>query len=502
VVPGLRNFSAVAGGVVQTLALKSDGSVWAWGDNEVGQLGDGTDANRNLPIAVPGLSNVTVIAAGYFHSLALDAHGTVWAWGDNDSGQLGDGTTTNRSQPVAIAGPTNVTALVGGVKHSLALAANGTVWSWGDNASGQLGDGTTFNRSHPEPVSGLDRVAALAASTFNLALRADGGVSVWGDNTFHQLATGTSDDGLQPQLISGLSDVLGVAAGADHALVLRRNGLVWAWGDNPYHQAGGSVWASVTNTIIVTNVATVLRYTTVTNVITVPKVTTTVQYVTVTNSWSTFNYFQRSYLDVIDYADAANPAVRDPVNIPGALLDLGYGGALLYTTGQHWTTNGVTDSTQWLDASAYDGVSAHLVDSLMLSSNWPHPVLVQGTNIFVGNPAASADVPNRLEAWTLPDSGKFSATSVTVLKAAANTLAGFGALLAVQEIDSQIELFDRTNPAALGYLAAGKPSGCLSYGLGNADGQVDRGGGVWGLWLPLGDYGVTQLPPPAAGSLP
>ncbi|MHB8519543.1 MAG: beta-propeller domain-containing protein [Limisphaerales bacterium] len=208
----------------------------------------------------------------------------------------------------------------------------------------------------------------------------------------------------------------------------------------------------------------------------------------VTNAEPIFNWVQRFDLDVVDYSDPVNPTVRQPVNIPGTLQGISAAGALLYTTGQHWTTNGVTDWTEWLDASAYDGVSAHLVTSLMLSTNWPHPVLVQGTNIFIGHAADSTNVSDELQVWTLPDSGKFAELSTTALKSSANVLANFGNLLALQENASQLALFDTSNPAKLLLIGGGKPSGCLWYNLSAADGRIDRG-----LWLPLGAYGVEKI---------
>ncbi|MHB8519544.1 MAG: RCC1 domain-containing protein [Limisphaerales bacterium] len=506
-VSGLDKVVAIAAGYAHSLALKGDGSVWAWGDNQFGQLGDGTFDQRNRPVAIPGLSNVTAIAAGYFHSLALDANGTVWAWGKNDSGQVGDGATVDRNLPVPVSSLSPVKTVVAGTRHSLALAGDGSVWAWGDNANGQLGDGTSTNRYRPVAVIGLDGVVALAASTFNLALRSDGSVWGWGDNGFDQLARGAKSDYNQPQRIPGLADVVSVAAGLDHSLALKADGAVWAWGNDDHDQLGGYdrvaqtyTTANLTNYTTVTNVGTVTLYTVITNYVTVSKVVTTTTYITITNSSPIVNYITRSYLDVVDYSDAANPTARDAVNIPGPLQGLGYGGALLYTVGQHWTTNGVTDGSDWLEASAYDGVSAHLVDSLMLSTNWPHPVLVQGTNLFIGHPADSTNAPNQLQVWTLPDTGKFTEVGAVPLVAPASTLAGFVNLLAVQETDQRIELFNSADATNLKPAGSGKPNGCLGYDLNTADGRL--GGLSSGLWLPLGDYGTAKINSTPAPSSP
>src|SRR5215208_1789067 len=113
------------------------GTLWAWGDNSSGQLGDGTLTQRLAPAAVVGLSGVSALSATHMHNLALKGDGTVWAWGNNFAGQLGDGTTTNRSTPVPVTGLSGVTALSAGALLGLALKADGTVWAWGSNERGQ-----------------------------------------------------------------------------------------------------------------------------------------------------------------------------------------------------------------------------------------------------------------------------------------------------------------------------------------------------------------------------
>jgi Regulator of chromosome condensation (RCC1) repeat len=154
----------VAGGVSHSLALRSDGTVWAWGDNSKGQLGDGTVTSRPTPVQVTALTAVTAVASGASHSLALRSDGTVWAWGDNSKGQFGDGTTTFSSTPVQVTGVTGITALAAGRSHSLALCNDGTVWAWGDNLEGQLGDATNTVRLTPVQVTGLTGITAINRS--------------------------------------------------------------------------------------------------------------------------------------------------------------------------------------------------------------------------------------------------------------------------------------------------------------------------------------------------
>lgn len=132
----------VACGFVYTVVLKSDGTVWAWGDNSFGQLGDGTTTDRHTPVQASGLSDVAAIAAGTYHTVALKKDGTVWAWGYNKYGQLGDGTEADRSVPVQIPYLRDVTVIAAGLLHTVVLKDDGTVWAWGENEFGQLGDGT------------------------------------------------------------------------------------------------------------------------------------------------------------------------------------------------------------------------------------------------------------------------------------------------------------------------------------------------------------------------
>ena len=212
-----------------------------------------------------------------------------------------------------------------------------------------------------------------------------------------------------------------------------------------------------------------------------------------TNSPPVDYWVQRWYLDVVDYADAANPAVRRPVNIPGSLKGVAHAGELLYTVGQHWTngTNWWWDGTEYLDASAYDGVEAHLIDSLKLSSYWPHPVLVNNDDVFVGHPSETTTVKNLLETWTLSSAGKFTQLSRTELSGGAQNFANFGDLLAAQ-IENQVSLFNVTDPTAPALLVTSDPPGCVWFDLNKADGALDRA-----LWLPLGVYGVSIISLPA-----
>ena len=185
----------IAAGGKHNLALKEDGSVWSWGGNMYGQLGDGSDSDRTIPVRVSGLSNIVTITEGGNHSFAFKEDGSVWSWGLNTYGQLGDGTTINRKTPVQISGLSDMVTMTitAGGEHCLALKEDGSVWSWGFNNRGQLGDGTTTNRWPPVQVSGLVDVMSIAAgSNHSFALKEDGSVWSWGFNFRGLLGDGTT----------------------------------------------------------------------------------------------------------------------------------------------------------------------------------------------------------------------------------------------------------------------------------------------------------------------
>lgn len=160
------NVTAMAAGTLHSLAVKSDGTVWSWGYNHLGQLGNGTTSNDPTPpVQVSNLSDMTTVAAGGNHSLALKNDGTVWAWGSNSTAQLGDGTTnTFRTTPVQTSGLSNVRALAAGNSHSMALKSDGTVWTWGNNASGQRGYATIINYYTPQQVTAVSGVTSISAN--------------------------------------------------------------------------------------------------------------------------------------------------------------------------------------------------------------------------------------------------------------------------------------------------------------------------------------------------
>ncbi|MFC7218800.1 S8 family serine peptidase [Streptomyces polyrhachis] len=247
-VPGLSGITAVAASGSYSLARKSDGTLWAWGANQAGQLGDGTTAQRLTPVRVAGLEGVAAIAAGYDFAFASKADGTLWAWGSNIAGKLGDGTTTNRSTPVQVL--TGVSPLPGsvsaGLSHALAVKTDGTVYSWGNNSNGKLGDGTTVGHRVPAPVPGLTGVAAVSAGAWNsLALRVDGTLASWGDNEQGQIGNGTTGpDALTPVSLSVPTGIGAIAVGSAHAIAVRPDGTTYTWGYNGAGELGNGTTTS------------------------------------------------------------------------------------------------------------------------------------------------------------------------------------------------------------------------------------------------------------------
>jgi len=241
----LDRVESISAGNAHSLALRDDGTVWAWGSNNHGRLGYGPTSGGGLvstPVQVRNLDRVESISAGNAHSLALRDDGTVWAWGDNTHGQLGDGNIFSSSgTPVQVVGLSDdVMAISAGGSHSLALRHDGTVWAWGNNANRQLGDGTTTGR-RPTPlqVRDLDRVESISAGNeHSLALRDNGTVWAWGNNANGRLGDGTSVQRPTPVQVLGLSGVEAISSGRNHSVALRSDGTVWSWGWNRDRQLG------------------------------------------------------------------------------------------------------------------------------------------------------------------------------------------------------------------------------------------------------------------------
>jgi alpha-tubulin suppressor-like RCC1 family protein len=274
----LGHVQAIAASFFQSMALQN-GEVLTWGEDQYGELGVATAPQQcgstpcsTVPVRVSGLQHVSAIADGGGHDLALQ-EGTVWAWGRNERGQLGIGSTTNQSQPVRVCesktcNPTtgpwleHVKAIAAGAYSSYAVLENGTVVSWGENFGGSLGNGSAtgpeecqvnpikFCSKTPVHVVNLEHVKTVASHSgawFALALLENGTVYSWGENQWGQLGDG--QDGIEevtkavnhsatPVQVVGLSEVAAIAAGGSHSLALKTSGNMLAWGRNNWGQLG------------------------------------------------------------------------------------------------------------------------------------------------------------------------------------------------------------------------------------------------------------------------
>jgi alpha-tubulin suppressor-like RCC1 family protein len=163
-VSGLHDVSDITAGQFNTTALRKDGTLWSWGFNGSGQLGNGDNERSSTPVRVAGLDNVRAVAAGAWHVAALKQDGTVWAWGSNRASQLG---TTNASYsftPVQVSGISNITDITASAGHTIAISKNDSVWGWGDTGTGQWGNGLSLDGSiSPVQVSGYNGLVTIAA---------------------------------------------------------------------------------------------------------------------------------------------------------------------------------------------------------------------------------------------------------------------------------------------------------------------------------------------------
>lgn len=278
------NIVSVHSGVYASFAIAEDGTVWAWGTNTKGQLGDGTATGKETPFIHQGLSAVKDISSDGTHTVVLKSDGTVWACGNNDNGQLGDGTQTARTTfvqvqklsdivaidannevtlalkndgtvwvcgkysptgswmdsrnvtvPELVGGLSGIKAISAGSGHYLALDENGVVWGWGNNINGQLSSSASINQATPVKLTGLSDIKGISAGYQNsMFVKSDG--TVWALGWNNQGVQGTGQKGSNaktPVQISTLSGIVGVDAGNEATIALKSDGTIWVWGYNP-----------------------------------------------------------------------------------------------------------------------------------------------------------------------------------------------------------------------------------------------------------------------------
>jgi hypothetical protein len=230
---------AASTGDLHSMALKSDGTLWGWGRNVNGQLGNGDTSDVQTPQQTVAGSDWVAIDCGGYHTLALKADGSLWAWGLGAAGQLGDGTTSQKTTPTRVGGANDWVAIAAGQYHSLGLKADGSLYAWGYNGSGQIGNGTLTNQITPVKIgSATDWVGIAAGDSHSLGLRADARLYAWGKNLDGQLGDGTTNQRLEPVLADDNLRWISIAAGGSHSAGTTSDGTVWTWGSNGDGQLG------------------------------------------------------------------------------------------------------------------------------------------------------------------------------------------------------------------------------------------------------------------------
>ena len=220
-------------------AVRAGGDLRVWGYNYVGQVGDGTkENNRNAPINVQGIGKVVDIAVGYTHTLALAQDGSVYAWGDNEYGQLGVEGCQCSTVPVKVLGLEDVVA-ISAAGHSIALKSDGTVWCWGDGRFGQLGNGARVSKPTPVRAEALGDVVFVEAAWYmSYAVKSDGTLWVWGQNASGQLGRDLDKYIFRPVRNCDIEGVHRVTGGMSYSIALKEDGTVWTWGKDEKGQLG------------------------------------------------------------------------------------------------------------------------------------------------------------------------------------------------------------------------------------------------------------------------
>ncbi len=252
-----KDWKTVSSGTNHTCALKSDGTLWCWGDNSVGELGIGNTVIKKSPVKVNKATNWKTVSAGDNFTCGRKA-GTVWCWGKSDQGQLGNGTTTEfKWLPVRAGLATNWTLVAAGGNHACGRRSDGSLWCWGDNQYGQLGDGSTLDKKIPTRV-GLENtwVAVAAGANHTCGKKSDSTVWCWGENHDFQLGDGTSVDRNAPvQLVDNLHnaiiDLKAVSIGSSFSCAQKSNGTIYAWGKNNSGQLGDGTTVEKPNPVSV-----------------------------------------------------------------------------------------------------------------------------------------------------------------------------------------------------------------------------------------------------------
>ena len=239
-------FPQVASGDEYLCAAAEDRTVWCWGLNHFGQLGNGTYTDSNTPTQVPGIATATQISAGNDHTCTRLEDGTIRCWGSNFTGQLGNNTTARSNTPVQVSGITTAVQVSAGFDHTCAVLADGTIRCWGRNQNGQLGNGSHTRSTTPARVSGITTGVQVSSGYYHTcAVLEDGTVQCWGRN--HHGQSGQSDviDTNTPNSVSNVHRATQVSVGLFHTCALLEDGTVSCWGENAFGQLGDGVQEAI-----------------------------------------------------------------------------------------------------------------------------------------------------------------------------------------------------------------------------------------------------------------
>jgi alpha-tubulin suppressor-like RCC1 family protein len=243
------NWKQVSNGNSFTVAIKTDGTLWVWGSNSNGQIGDNTIATRSTPRQeFTSSTNWKQVSSGEQHTVAIKTDGTLWSWGTNTSGQIGDNTTASRSTPrQEFTSSTNWKQVSGGGYHTAAIKNNGTLWVWGFNTNGQIGDNTIATRNTPrqEFTSSTNWKQVTCCRFHTAAIKTDGTLWLWGGNSDGQLGDNTNISRSTPrQEFTSSTNWKQVSGGRLHIAAIKTDGTLWLWGGNSNGQIGDNTTAS------------------------------------------------------------------------------------------------------------------------------------------------------------------------------------------------------------------------------------------------------------------
>lgn len=234
---------SVSGSYITSYAIGVDNSLWSWGNNGYGQLGNGTSYPTPIPsspVQVGSLTNWLKVTGRYYSVLALKTNGTIWSWAQNNNGQCGLGNTTQYSSPKQIGALTNWSDIASGNNNCLAVKTDGTLWSWGNNNLGSLGLGNTTYYSSPKQIGSLTSWLKVAATGYahSFAIKTDGTLWSWGGGVNGQSGLGNTTNYSSPKQVGALTDWSDITGGYNHVIAIKTNGTLWSWGRNQVGQLG------------------------------------------------------------------------------------------------------------------------------------------------------------------------------------------------------------------------------------------------------------------------